>query len=382
MKRPGGRLLLLSCLLLAAGAYHPPLLAYLDAHSSYQLQGQENEQKAALEQALKAGKLTQADQLISSFIAQQPEYLERARWIVYLVLELGDSALSEAAGVRPEAYRSLELKWLRQLTRFKQAQAQDYQLLAQAMFQSAEPAELQSIVAAALALQPDPLTRFELQALLSEHAFFKAQRPQALKAFEDLLQALRALPTASPEAAARPAQASELLYLGRVKETLSSVQEQAYDNFPDDEQVLEQILRSQQQLTRWQVSWVPSYAPVYFELAEDQKQRGQQTEALASYGKAISLEPENPLYYYGRALYYQELGQAEAALADLSKLIEIFEAFSAQRELKSFELSSLVRYYRLRAEIFESLGKCKEASADRAQACELSGQDCQPSACQ
>ena len=50
-----------------------------------------------------------------------------------------------------------------------------------------------------------------------------------------------------------------------------------------------------------------------------------QTEALADYGRALALEPNNGVVYNNRALLYAAQGNSEAALADYRKAAELYQ---------------------------------------------------------
>lgn len=58
------------------------------------------------------------------------------------------------------------------------------------------------------------------------------------------------------------------------------------------------------------------------------EEKGQLTEAMAEYNRAIELDPRNTNAYYNRASLYQKQGKPEAAFADFNKIIEINPNYS------------------------------------------------------
>ncbi|MGE3314631.1 MAG: tetratricopeptide repeat protein [Planctomycetaceae bacterium] len=74
---------------------------------------------------------------------------------------------------------------------------------------------------------------------------------------------------------------------------------------------------------RQAVTLLPSHLGAHVVLAEAYAASGKRDEALASYGKAIELFPDNPLVYNNRGMFQQQQGRNSEAVADFTRAIEL-----------------------------------------------------------
>jgi tetratricopeptide (TPR) repeat protein len=84
--------------------------------------------------------------------------------------------------------------------------------------------------------------------------------------------------------------------------------------------------------------------------------KGQLSEALAEYSRAIELSPSNTNAYYNRALVYQKQSNSQAAFADFEKIISLNPNYSEP--------------YYYRGQIYDGRGQRDKALADYTQAIE------------
>jgi tetratricopeptide (TPR) repeat protein len=61
----------------------------------------------------------------------------------------------------------------------------------------------------------------------------------------------------------------------------------------------------------------PKLADPYFQLGRIRERKGQQTEAIAAYERAVNLDPQQETYHYRLAFVYRAAGQAEKARREL-----------------------------------------------------------------
>ena len=71
------------------------------------------------------------------------------------------------------------------------------------------------------------------------------------------------------------------------------------------------------------ISTVPRYAPFYTNLCDIYVGLKQYEEAVALYGEALELIPDNAFVYYWRGYAYLQLNNHDQAIADLQKCIEL-----------------------------------------------------------
>lgn len=67
----------------------------------------------------------------------------------------------------------------------------------------------------------------------------------------------------------------------------------------------------------------PDFAPAYNERSACESRIYRWEEALSDAGKAISLNPQEPVFYYTRSLAYRGLGRIQEAVADLEMVLKL-----------------------------------------------------------
>jgi TonB family protein len=87
---------------------------------------------------------------------------------------------------------------------------------------------------------------------------------------------------------------------------------------------------------------------------------GELLKALKDYDQALSLQPQNGDFFYGRAQIHDRLGNTEPALADLAKAVVLIES----------EFGRSVAFA-LRGRIYQKLGKLNESIKDYTEAIRL-----------
>ena len=71
----------------------------------------------------------------------------------------------------------------------------------------------------------------------------------------------------------------------------------------------------------------PTLAIIYNNRANARMAKNDLDGAIADYGKASELEPDNPEHYYNRGIARLTKGENEGAAADFSKVIELSPRF-------------------------------------------------------
>jgi len=117
---------------------------------------------------------------------------------------------------------------------------------------------------------------------------------------------------------------------------------------------------------------------------------GQFRRAMAFFGQAVEIEPDNADAYFGRGLVHHEMEQYQQAIADFDRAIEIAPCHPYAHFQRGFVYHQLEQYeqavadfsrgieirpdewaYLLRAVAYSCLGQAELARADRARAAQL-----------